>query len=150
MATQWLSKSARLVGRANIVAYVNSCEDLAQTYFQNQQYDLAEQWLELAEDAIPREYRVGKGTELRDVPVERCVEGLWWQLSKIHRLRGYLVFQRAQDDGSGQVSPGALAQAMHHDDLSRAYSSKYSRLAMGGANQSCPVTRLEEGTVRTA
>lgn len=87
----------------------NACEDLAETYFRNEQLDEAERSLRRAEKVVPSEYKAKEGSELQDIPVERCVEEFWLLMSKIERLRGGLASARSL--GDRRIGSDALRQA---------------------------------------
>jgi len=107
------------------VLYVDSCEDLAQVYFQGKDFDNTEAWLNHAADVIPSIYKIEQDPELRDIPVEECIEEFWRKMGKIEMLRGHLIFDRGSDS-EGKVPRQVLEQAMPHYVLAVAYFEQYS------------------------
>jgi tetratricopeptide (TPR) repeat protein len=130
-AVQSLATSIHLSEEGHLVMYVDSCEDLAQTYFQRKDYNYAEMWLKRAEDRIPDRYRLQKGEGLPPVPEEECIEEFWQQLGKIELLRGYLVYDIGMSLSDDTVPRQVLEQAMHHFVFAAAYFERYSEQATG-------------------
>jgi tetratricopeptide (TPR) repeat protein len=129
-AVQHLTMSIQLAKKTGAtISYVDSCEDLAQTYFQRRDFDNAEVWLRRAEEEIPNIYKIEKGRGLRDIPLEERIEEFWQQLGKIELLRGYLVYEQGVSDG--KVSRQVLEQAMPHYVFAAAYFERYSERATG-------------------
>lgn len=125
-AVQYLWTAVKLAEGKNAVLYVDSCEDLAQTYFQGQQFGYAKLWLQRAERAVPGIYRIKAGSGLRNVPVEECVEGFWYQMGKIEMLRGHLAFDCGLSNHNGIGSREVLGQATQHYAFAIAYFKQYS------------------------
>lgn len=124
-AVQYLTEAIGQAEGKNPVLYVDSCEDLAQVYFQGKDFDNTEFWLNRAADVIPSIYKIEQDSELRDIPVEECIEEFWRQMGKIEMLRGHLIFDRRSDSG-GKVPRQVLEQAMRHYVLAVAYFEQYS------------------------
>jgi tetratricopeptide (TPR) repeat protein len=131
-AVQYLTKCIELAKKYGLpVMYVDACEDLAQTFFQRQDYDYAELWLQRAEEHIPSQYKVTEGIGLPDIPEEECVEEYWQLMGKIELLRGYLAYEVGLNSGDGKVSRPILEKAMPHIVFATAYFEKYSERATG-------------------
>jgi tetratricopeptide (TPR) repeat protein len=130
IAAQHLRRAIELAEKQkNTLLCVDSCEDLARTYFQNRQFDAAERWLRSAEDTIPDMYKIVVGSGLRNVLVEECVEGFWYQMGKIELLRGHLAFDRGRGNSNGKVSRKVLVKATQHYALAIGYFRQYSKQA---------------------
>jgi tetratricopeptide (TPR) repeat protein len=135
-AVQHLTTAIRLAEDKNVIQYVDSCEDLAQTYFQRQDFENTEVWLHSAEEAIPGTYKIEEGVGLRDIPAEGCVEEFWQQIGKIELLRGHLIYDRDEyerklRDSKEKVSRPVLEQTMRHYTFAAAYFERYSERATG-------------------
>jgi len=113
------------------VMYVDACEDLAQTFFQRQDYDYTELWLQRAEERIPDQYRVKKGVGIRQIPAEECVEEYWQLMGRIELLRGYLAYELGQGNGGSKASRPVLEEAMQHFVFAAAYFERYSPRSLG-------------------
>lgn len=130
-AVTWLEKNAKLAEEKNfLVSYTDACEDLAQVFFQQQEYNYSHLWLQKAESKIPDCYKLRPGAEPCDVPLEECVEEFWQILGKIELLRGYLAYDVGLS-GEEQVSHQILEQAMVHFVLAYAYFERFSVQAAG-------------------
>lgn len=124
-AVQWLKRAVDKAEGKYPVLYVDSCEDLAQVCFQQEDLDSAEAWLNRAAGTIPSGYKVEGDAGPRDVPKEPYVEEFWRQMGKIEMLRGHAAYHRGLW-GEGGVTREALGQAMHHYALAAAYFGRYS------------------------
>jgi tetratricopeptide (TPR) repeat protein len=133
-AVTWLEKSIQLAKTEKyMVAYVDACEDLAQVFFQHQEYKYSQQWLQEAESQIPDDYKLKPGIEPREIAVEDCVEEFWQILGKIELLRGFLAYDVGLIDEE-QISHQVLEQAMEHFVLAYAYFERFSGQAAGLKN----------------
>jgi tetratricopeptide (TPR) repeat protein len=130
-AVQYLTKSIQLAEEDYPVLYVDSCEDLAQTYFQRRDYNYAELWLQKAEGRIPDKYKIKEGSGIGVVPLEECVEEFWQQLGKIDLLRGYLAYETGTTGEDGEIAREALELAVRHFTFAAAYFEHYSERATG-------------------
>lgn len=129
-AVRHLTTSVQLAEERGVpVLYVDSCEDLARTYFQRADFKNAEVWLRRAEEGIPSAYKIEKGIGLRDIPLEERIEEFWQQMGKIELLRGHLIYDRGKSNG--MVSREVLEQAMHHYVFAAAYFERFSERATG-------------------
>ena len=73
------------------VIYVDTCLDLALTYFLQDNYSEAEVYANRADNNIPRIY----AENLRNfsLPIENCIEDYWQELGKVYALKGDLKFR---------------------------------------------------------
>jgi tetratricopeptide (TPR) repeat protein len=118
------------------VLYVDSCEDLAQTYFQRGDFDNTEIWLRHAQERIPESYLIKKGSGLQEIAVEERVEEFWHQMGKIELLRGHLVYDRDEEarkakSSKEKVSRAVLEEAIQHYVFAAAYFERFSPRAAG-------------------
>jgi tetratricopeptide (TPR) repeat protein len=111
------------------VLYVDSCEDLARTYFQRKDFSKVEEWLNRAAEAISSVYKIKEGSGVQEIPSEGCVEEFWWQMGKVEMLHGHMVYDR-ESNSDGGISRQVLAQAMRHYALAAAYFERYSEWAV--------------------
>jgi tetratricopeptide (TPR) repeat protein len=129
-AVKNLETSAKQAKGEYPVLYVDVCEDLAQVFYQQQEYTDAHRWLQNAESQIPDCYKSKPGTEPCDVPPEECVEEFWLMLGKIGLLRGYLAYDTGLGR-DGKVSRQGLEKAIEHFALAYTYFERYSARATG-------------------
>jgi tetratricopeptide (TPR) repeat protein len=111
--------------------YVDSCEDMAQTYFLRRDYDNTRVWLERAEERVPEDYKFREGERPPEIPEEERVEAFWLQMGKIELLRGSLVFDVGTDSGFRPATREVLKETAQHYMLSVAYFEQYSDRAVG-------------------
>jgi tetratricopeptide (TPR) repeat protein len=131
-AVQHLTKSIELAEKQqSSIMYVDACEDLAQAYFQREDYHYVDLWLERAAGHIPDQYKVQEGIGLVDIPAAECVEEFWQLLGKIELLQGFRVYDTALATNGGKISTEVLAQAVHHFVFAAAYFERYSEKAPG-------------------
>jgi len=96
LAIQFLGESIRIAkGNAKGYKYhayfIDACEDMAQVYFINGNNKKAKEWLEQAEQTIPRGYKLTNGKISKEILVNKCYEEFWQQLGKIYFLRGQMI-----------------------------------------------------------
>jgi len=60
----------------------DACEDLAQTFFQRQDYDYTELWLQRARNTFPISTKWKKGVGIPEIPVAECGEEYWQLMGK--------------------------------------------------------------------
>jgi len=111
--------------------YVDSCEDLAQIYFLQGDFDNTKFWLQRAEEAVPENYKIKEGGLAAKVPEEEWVEAFWLQMGKVELLRGSLEFDLGTDRSSRPATHEVLRNTAQHYMLSAAYFEKYSERAVG-------------------
>jgi len=104
-------------------AYVDTCEDLAQVYYQRGDLKGALVWLDKAEAFINDIYKIQEDVGLQVVPVEECIEEFWQQLGKIELLKGHIAYE--QDKGM-EVSRSILKTAVQHYLFAIAYFERFS------------------------
>lgn len=102
-AIECLKTAIGLARPKNKVLYANACTNLAQVYFDHQDFDHAELWLQHAASAVPENHKARNDSELQALPLESRFEGLWHEMIGIELLRGHLAFNRAlcSDDTDG-------------------------------------------------
>jgi hypothetical protein len=130
-AVKYLNDCTQLAEDQFPVIYVDACEDLAQTFFQRQDYDYTELWLQRAEEHIPDQYKVEKGAGIPETPAAACVEEYWQLMGKTELLRGYLAYELGLTSGEGKVSRPVLEEAMQHFVFAAAYFERYSPRSFG-------------------
>jgi len=108
------------------VMYADGCEDLAQTYFQQGEYEIALAQLERAEKKIPAEYRFRPRAKLATIPPNQCVEEFWQMLGKIELLRGHTAFEQKLSPEGKVVDPNAVRKAAEHYAFAEAYFERFS------------------------
>ena len=112
--------------------YINCCEDLAQTLYQQNELDKAENWLVKAKDFVPIEYFLKNGQGLPDLlESDELVEEYFLLLGKVELLSGYITYQKGFIKGQGRVGRESLATPMQHFVFSITYFELYSKRAAG-------------------
>ncbi len=130
-AVKLLERSVQLAQDGKLpLQCADTCEDLAQVFFQQQEYNYAEHWLQNAESHIPDIYKFKPDVEPGDIaPVER-IEEFWQTLGKIELHRGCLAYDTGQKS-DGEVPREVLEQATEHFVLAYAYFERFSVEAAG-------------------
>jgi tetratricopeptide (TPR) repeat protein len=108
------------------VQYVDGCEDMAQTFFQQGNLDSTALWLNRAEEKIPALYKIVEGEGLPDVPIEERVEEYWQHMGKVELLRGHLEYERGVAEGQGKVSRPVVECMTQHYAFAAAYFERHS------------------------
>jgi len=108
----------------------DSCEDMAQVYFQRGDYENTDVWLNRAEEVVEPRYKIEAGAGLKDVPPEECVEEFWQLMGKIELLRGHLAHERGLLEGQGKVPRSAVEQMTQHYAFAAAYFEQYAERAI--------------------
>jgi tetratricopeptide (TPR) repeat protein len=130
-AVTYLNKSNNLAKDRYEIAYLDSCEDLASTFYQQGNYEYAETWLKRAYEQIPNIYKLEKGKGRPLIPAEELVEEYFLLLGKIELLYGYLRYDVGFARGSNQVSRKDLVNAVRHFVFSSTYFELYSARSRG-------------------
>jgi tetratricopeptide (TPR) repeat protein len=130
-AIERLQESANMAKDRYPTMYVDSCEDIAQTYYQLGNYKYAQLWLERALAVIPREYMFEEGKGVPTIPDESLVEEDFLGLGKIELTYGLISYEVGLKNGNGQVPLKDLAVAMRHFIFSSAYFELFSSRAAG-------------------
>jgi len=126
-AIEYLEQSIQMADEQNMpVMYADGCEDLAQTYFQQGEYEIALAQLDRAEQKIPPEYRFKPKVKLAPIPPDQCVEEFWQMLGKIELLRGHIAFEQKLSPEGKVVDPQAVRQAATHYAFAEAYFERFS------------------------
>ena len=110
--------------------YGDCCEDMAQVYFQREDYETAEVWIEHTEAVIPALYKIQEDTGLGDVPIEECIEEFWQLMGKTELLRGHLAYERGRLEGLGKVPRTSVEQMTQHYAFAATYFERYSERAV--------------------
>ncbi|MEJ5198541.1 MAG: hypothetical protein WHX53_06430, partial [Anaerolineae bacterium] len=130
-AIKWLGESLRLAEEIKSwVQYTDACEDMAEVYAQQADFDRAELWLKRAEEKIPDTYKIVEGQGLPDVPLEERVEEYWQIMGKVELRRGHLTYDREAAAHEGKVGRAALEEAMKHYAFAATYFERYSAHAV--------------------
>jgi tetratricopeptide (TPR) repeat protein len=130
-AIRWLEESLRQAEElGSWVQYTDTCEDIAEVYVQQGDFDRAALWLQRAEEKIPDAYKIIEGRGLGDVPLEERVEEYWQILGKVELRRGHMAYDRADAANQGKVTRAALEEAMTHYALAATYFERYSAHAV--------------------
>ena len=130
-AIQDLITSIRLAEKhQQFVLLGDSCEDLAQVYFQRGDYDNTDVWLNRAEEVVEARYKIEAGVGLSDIPLDECVEEFWQLMGKIELQRGHLAYERGLLEGQGKVPRSAVEQMTQHYAFAAAYFEQYSERAV--------------------
>ncbi len=108
------------------VQYIDSCEDIAQTYFQQGDLDSAALWLNRAEDKVPALYKIVQGQGLPDVSIQERVEEYWQLMGKVELLRGHLEYERGISEGLGKILPPTVERMTQHYAFAAAYFERHS------------------------
>jgi tetratricopeptide (TPR) repeat protein len=130
-AAIYLTKSSDLAKDRYPIAYLDSCEDLASTFYQQGNFEYAEVWLKRAYEQIPTIYKLEKGKGHPSIPADELVEEYFLLLGKIELLYGYLRYDVGFAKGSDQVSRKDLAKAVRHFVFSSTYFELYSARSRG-------------------
>lgn len=109
--------------------FVNCCEDLAQTYYLQNEPEKAEKWLKEAMACIPQEYLLKENHGKPKISKIELVEEYFQLLGKIELLFGYLSYQNGLRRSQGRVSREDLADAMKHFVFAYTYFDLYSKRA---------------------
>ncbi|MGC8782284.1 MAG: tetratricopeptide repeat protein, partial [Anaerolineae bacterium] len=130
-ALKWLEESLRLAEELRSwVQYADTCEDIAEVYVQQGDYERAELWLTRAEEKIPDIYKIVEGRGLPDVPLEERVEENWQMMGKVELRRGHLTYDREAAANQGKVTRPALEEAVKHYAFAATYFERYSAHAV--------------------
>lgn len=130
-AIKWLEESLRLAEEIQSwVQYTDTCEDIAEVYAQQGDYERAGLWLKRGEGKIPDTYKIVEGYGLPDVPLEERVEEYWQTLGKIELRRGHLAYDHEAAANQGKVGRSALEEAMRHYAFAATYFERYSAHAV--------------------
>jgi len=129
-AVSYLTKSIDLAKDPNSIAYIDSCEDLAYTFYQQENYEYTEIWLKRAYDSIPSMYKLEKGKGRPQIPMDDLVEEYFLQLGKIELLYGYLRYESGTTNND-QVLRKDLEKAVRHFAFSSLYFELYSKRSIG-------------------
>jgi tetratricopeptide (TPR) repeat protein len=131
-AIQCLARAIELAKEHKLpVWYVDSCEDLAQTYFLRSNFDNAGLWLQRAEGGVPEDYKIKAGKLQTEIAAEEQVEAFWLQMGKVELLRGNLVFDLGTHRGTKPATRKVLKETAQHYMLSAVYFERYSDRAIG-------------------
>jgi hypothetical protein len=129
-AIKYLTQGMQRAEGKNPVLYVDSCEDLAQVFFQSKDLTNTEVWLNRASEAIPNTYKIQEDMGLQGIVTEERIEEFWRQMGKIEILRGHLVCTRGLGS-DGRLPRQALEQAVQHYAFAAAYFARYSEHTTG-------------------
>lgn len=130
-AERYLTRSIQLAGDHELTTwYIDSCEDLAETYYLCHDYDSARAWAERAQRCIPDEYKLIEGVSVERIPPELCVDEFWLQMGKIELLLGNLVFDLETDERTTTPTRQTVMNMLEHYLLSISYFERYSELAV--------------------
>jgi hypothetical protein len=117
------------LAKNNLVWYIDTCEDLAEVYVLRSEYDLAEHWLDLAEEKIPEVYKLQKGKLNENQDFDR-IELLWEMLGKIEKARGDMLFDQ---ETQSRINPerDIIKKVLGHYMLSTTYFDLFSERSPG-------------------
>jgi hypothetical protein len=126
-----LEESIRLAEASHPVLFVDSCDDLAHVFFQMEDFEQTETWLNKADDHIPSAYKLREGGSIPEINEEERVEEYFRMLGKIELARGYTSFDRGVQRGDGRLPREDLVYSIIHFALAAQYFELFSSQAIG-------------------
>jgi tetratricopeptide (TPR) repeat protein len=126
-----LENSMTLSEASHPVFYIDSCEDLAQIHYQKEDFERSEDWLQIAEDRVPSDYKLHEGKGISAIAEEELIEEYFLMLGKIELTRGYISFDRGIRIGGSQIPRDDLVQSIRHFAFAVTYFERFSDRAAG-------------------